>query len=211
MELTKDTPKEDVLTLSSECKKCGHCCSFSGCYVLPQETKGIAGALNMDEKELVSKYLEEATLYNTKLYKTHTIKSDLPYGECVFLNGKTCIIHEAKPLHCKVGSCKEHGESALDWFYLNHLVNPNDPESIRQWASRLEHKKTIPGGNLHELVQDKDRLEKILSYEILRKEQDWEEELGLKPLKEEILKANKLAAKEARKILKKKRYSEGTK
>ncbi len=53
---------------------------------------------------------------------------------------------------------------------LNYLVNPDDPESIRQWKMFLTQNNPIPGGSLKELVHDEEKLKKILSYEILKNE-----------------------------------------
>ena len=54
------------------------------------------------------------------------------------------------------------------WFTLNHFVNVDDPESIRQWAVYLKTHDTIQGGSLEELVPDKKLLKKILNYEIIK-------------------------------------------
>jgi len=51
---------------------------------------------------------------------------------------------------------------------LNYIVNSSDPEAIRLWAEYLKTHPTIPGGDLEELVPDKERLKKILNFEILR-------------------------------------------
>jgi hypothetical protein len=51
---------------------------------------------------------------------------------------------------------------------LNHFVKPDDPESVRQWSVYLKTQPTIGGGELKDLVKDKERLAKILSYEIFR-------------------------------------------
>jgi hypothetical protein len=45
------------------------------------------------------------------------------------------------------------------------LVNPTDPESVRQWASYLKAHPTIPGGELRDLVKDEKLLKDILSYQ----------------------------------------------
>jgi len=50
---------------------------------------------------------------------------------------------------------------------LNHFVNKDDAESIRQFASYLKTGgKTLEGAELKDLVTDKDKLKKILSFEI---------------------------------------------
>ena len=59
---------------------------------------------------------------------------------------------------------------ALLWFDLNYFMDAEDPQSIREWAIRLNLKPTIPGGNLHELVPDQEKLKKILHYHELKPE-----------------------------------------
>ena len=52
---------------------------------------------------------------------------------------------------------------------VKHAVDANDAESVRQYAQYLKSGgKTIPGAELENLVPDKERLRKILSYEILK-------------------------------------------
>ena len=51
---------------------------------------------------------------------------------------------------------------------LNHFVNKDDPESVRQYASYLKTGgKTLEGAGLNDLVPDKEKLRKILSLDIL--------------------------------------------
>lgn len=167
--ITTKTPLKDVLKLGKECDKCGHCCKYGSGFLVEDDAKKIADFLGISEKKLKGKYLEEGEKFNTKLLRPKTIKKDKPYGECVFYDGKQgCTIQEVKPLHCRIGSCTEHGDALSHWFTLKYFVNKNNPESIRQWATFLKTRSTIPGGELHNLVPDKKLLNKILSYEILR-------------------------------------------
>jgi len=167
--ITRLTPEDVVLKLGEKCSRDGKCCSFDAGIVLKHEVDGLAKKLNVTREEMINNFLEEVERFNTKHYKFKTIREKgKPYGKCIFLNGNDCSIHQHKPLHCRVGNCSEHGETLSIWFTLNHFVNPLDPESIRQWAVYLKTHPTIPGGNLEELVPDKDRLRKILSYEIFR-------------------------------------------
>ena len=114
--------------------------------------------------------MEEVEKFNTKLFRPKLLRSGgKPHGKCTFLIKNGCSVHVARPTMCKIGNCSEHGEELQLWFTLNHFVNPKDPESIRQFASYLESGgKTLPGGTLEELVPDKNKLRKILSYEIFR-------------------------------------------
>jgi hypothetical protein len=52
---------------------------------------------------------------------------------------------------------------------VNNVVDANDAESVRQYAQYIKSGgKTIPGAELGNLVPDKEKLRKILSYEILK-------------------------------------------
>ena len=163
MHISVKTPKKDILRLAKDCKTCGHCCKYSSGYLVDGDSKKIANFLQIGERELKKKFLEEGEKFNTKLLRPRLIKEkNMPYGECVFYDDKRgCTIQEVKPLHCKVGNCNEHGEAIHIWFTINHFVNKNDPESVRQWATYLKTHPTIPGGRLEELVPDKKILNKI--------------------------------------------------
>ena len=151
------------------CNGCSNGCNYSGGILADNDIEPLAKFLNISVEELKKKHLDEIERYNTKKYRTKFKKNDKGFGRCNFYKNNVCTIHPAKPLQCKVAtSCKEHGQDAIVWFHLNHFVNKNDPESIRQWAQYLKFNKTIPGGELKDLVKNKDKLKKILSYEILR-------------------------------------------
>jgi len=163
--ITKRTTKKKALELGKDCKKCGHCCSFGSGYVLNEGMDAMAKALNITKEQLKKDYLEGVEVFNTDIYKIKTKKQGKPYGKCIlFSKEKGCTIHESKPLHCRIGNCNKHGEELAEWFFLNYTVNKNDPESIRQWAARLKVKKTIRGGELEDLVPDKAKLIKILTF-----------------------------------------------
>ncbi len=165
--ITKHTSKEAVLNLAKDCKKCGNCCRHGSGFVLEEEIKQIADFLNISEERFKEKYLEEQILFNKKIHKFKT-KSNKPYGECVFLNKNLCKIHDVKPLNCRIASCNQYGEELNEWFIVNHLLNPEDPVAIREWASRLKSKPTISGAELNELIPDTDKLNRILNYKIVR-------------------------------------------
>jgi Fe-S-cluster containining protein len=167
--LTKATPKEYVLKLG-KCEQCGHCCKYGAGYVLQEDIKRISSFLGILEDAFKTAFLEETEHFNTKVHKMKTEKKKgKPYGSCVFFQeGNACMIHDAKPFHCRIGTCSEHGEQVSIWFMLNYLVNPNDPESVRQYSAYLKTHPTIPGGALHELVPDKEKLAQMLDYRKLR-------------------------------------------
>jgi Fe-S-cluster containining protein len=163
--ITRNTPKVFVEKLGKKCKSCGHCCSYGTGYLEPNDVTKIANHLNMREDDLKNNYLEEVEVFHTTLLRPKKLKK--PYGACVFLRGKKCSIHKVKPLHCKIANCSEHGDALHQWFMLNYAVNPEDPQSVREWAQFLEFKQPIPGGDLHDLVKSKSKLKKMLSYEMM--------------------------------------------
>ena len=172
MLISKQTPRRVVLEFGSmNCKekRCSNCCKYGSGYVLKEEIPKIAKFLSITPEELEKEYLEQAEKFNTKQWRFKTTKEEgKPYGPCVFLREPLgCIIHDAKPLHCRVGNCDAKGEELQKWFDLNHFVNPDDPESIRQYAVYLEFNEPLPGGRLEELVPNQRKLKKILNYEII--------------------------------------------
>lgn len=171
MIISKKTPKERVLELGKVCDMSNHCCSFTTGFLAEDDAKIIAEHLNISEEELKEKFLNEVTMFNTKVLRPKSLKTDKPHGPCVFLDKEIgCKIHEVKPLHCKLYTCQPHGFELTQWFYLNYLVNPKDPQSIREYAMFLQSNKPIPGGELKELVPDARERERILNYEVFRQE-----------------------------------------
>ena len=121
-------------------------------------------------EELKKKFLEEVDKFNTKKYRPRILRKDVPYGKCIFFDESNgCKIHAVKPLECRISmGCKPYGEQLSLWFMLNHFVNENDPESVRQFAAYLKSGgKTLEGAELENLVPDKRKLRKILSFETL--------------------------------------------
>ena len=120
---TKNMSKEKALKLATCPEQCGNCCLYGSGYVLDDEIKGLADAFKMNEKEFTAKYLEDS-LFRTKRFRIIR-QAGRPYGRCVFYEDK-CTIHNIKPLHCRIGSCNEHGEELSTWFKLNYLKEKED-------------------------------------------------------------------------------------
>ncbi len=184
-----NTPLTKVLTLVHDCKceKCEHGCKFGSGFMTEEDIKKMAAFLKITEEELKEKYLDEFEKFHTKRHKPKIKKKDMPYGQCIFFGEEGCKVHPAKPLECKIAmGCKEYGEDLITWFNLNYFVDPDDPQSVREWAIYLESGgNKIPGSELNDLIKDKKELKKILDYIKLGYEKDWEEELGIKDLMEE--------------------------
>jgi Fe-S-cluster containining protein len=171
--ITKNTPLKEVLKLAAPCRcnACNHGCKFGSGSLVGDDAKNIAKFLDISEEELKKGFLEEVELFNKKLLRPKLIRENKPYGRCVFYDEqKGCTIHPVKPLECKTSiNCKDYGEELSVWFMVNHVVNSDDPESIRQYAQYLKSGgKVIPGAELENLIPGKERLNKIFSYEILK-------------------------------------------
>ncbi len=177
MIISKKTPKQVVLKLGQECGEgCNnqsHCCKHGTGFLAEDDAQKISKHLGITEQELKDRFLQEKMMFNTPALKPKTPKTHKPYGPCIFLDEKNgCTIHEVKPLQCKISSCKDYGYDLLHWFYLNYLVNPNDPKSVREYAEFIKFNEPIPGGRLEELVPDKQRLSKIMSYELFKEAEE---------------------------------------
>ncbi len=169
----KNTPLKEVLKLAAPCRcdSCNHGCKFGSGSLAGDDSEKIAAFLNISEEELKKGFLEETELFNKKVLKPKVLrKEEKPYGRCMFFDDeKGCTIHEVKPLECKTSmQCRDYGEELSVWFMVNHVVDANDAESLRHYAQYIRSGgKLIPGASLEELVPDKERLRKILNYEIL--------------------------------------------
>jgi len=169
--LEKNTALTDVLNLAHPCK-CNACsvgCRHGSGALEDKDIPKIAKLLGVTEEELKKEFLEEIEKFNTKKYRPKILRKDKPYGKCIFYDEKIgCKVHAAKPLECKASmGCKDYGEQISIWFMLNYFVDANDAESVRQYASYLKSGgKTLGGGKLEEIVPDKEKLRKILSFEI---------------------------------------------
>ena len=170
--LTKSTPVEEVLKLSNPCK-CESCtvgCRHGSGFLVKEDIPRIAKFMGITEEVLKKDFLEEVEKFNTKKYRPKILRKNKPYGKCIFFDDEIgCKVHEVKPLECKISmGCKDFGENLSLWFMLNHFVNKDDAESVRQYASYLKTSgKTLRGAELKDLVPDKEKLKKILSLEIL--------------------------------------------
>ena len=172
--ISKSTTLREVLKLAApcQCSACNHGCKFGSGSLVEGDAKQIAEFLKISEEDLKKDFLEEAELFNKKVFRPRLLRQKGKiHGRCVFYSDKKgCTIHKVKPLECKTSiQCKDYGEDLSIWFMVNHIVDTNDPESKRQYAQYLKAGgKIIPGASLEELVPDKEKLRKILSYEILK-------------------------------------------
>ena len=171
--ITINTPLKDILKLvhDCKCKACESGCRFGSGVLINGEEKKIAEFLNISEEELKKKYLEETEEFNKKFLRPKIRRGEKPYGPCIFFDKKKkCLIHKVKPMQCNLSmSCKSYGEDLMLWFMLNYIIDKDDPESVRQFASYINSGgKTLEHGQLKDFIPDKEKLNKILSFETLR-------------------------------------------
>ncbi len=170
-DITKDTSLQEIKKLSPPCRcvACSHPCTFGSGFLINEDHPRLASFLNVSEQELNERYLEPEEKFNTTLWRPKIKKNPYGYGQCIFYDAvRGCTIHEAKPTHCSVATgCKEYGEDINIWFHVNYFLDPDDPESIRQFATYLTSGgKTIPGASLGDLAPDA-LIDDIRSYKIL--------------------------------------------
>ena len=171
--ISTSTPKSVMLELGARCERCGHCCKYGSGYVLEEEIPAIAGFLKIEPQKFKGEYLTELNELNTRVWKLNQIKNGRPFGPCIFYKeGAGCLIHEVKPLYCRIASCSDREGDALQWFRFNMLLDREDPEALRQWNQVMLHtQKKIVGASIEEIIPDPELRFKILSYEIMTKEE----------------------------------------
>jgi len=152
MDITKDTPQDEILKISTKCDMRGHCCSMGVGFVKEDEIERLANHFKLSIEEFKTKYLEENIIFNKLVYKLKQNKGEKPFGPCVFLEENKCAIHAVKPLHCRVGNCNKDGVELTEWYYANHLVDFFDPQAVREWQTRIELKPTIKGATPKEVI-----------------------------------------------------------
>jgi Fe-S-cluster containining protein len=148
--ISAKTKDEEALSLSSCPNKCGHCCQYGSGYVLLDEIKNLAMNFKITEEEFKSKYLMPSLYKKAMKFKIKK-KEGKPYGSCIFYEG-TCTIHGIKPLHCRIGTCNEHGQDLSTWFMINHLIDPNDENEVMEYITFLKFGNNIPGCEVENIV-----------------------------------------------------------
>ena len=171
--IKKSTPLKVIRKLAPPCRcdACSHGCTMGSGMLAEGDAKKLAASLNITEKELREKHLEEVELFNRKMLRPKIMRNNKPYGRCTFYDAKKgCTVHKAKPLQCKVSmGCKEYSSDLTAWFMLNHVLNKHDPEALRQYAQYIKSGgQVIPEGKMEDIVPDKKLREKIINYEILK-------------------------------------------
>jgi Fe-S-cluster containining protein len=171
--ITRHTPQKEVIQAGNchrDCPSCQHLCKVGSGFLADSDFAPLAKHLGVSEEKLKQDYLESVELYNKTLWRPKLLREGKPYGQCVFYNEQEkCTVHVVKPLQCRTSSCKPGSEQLTDWFLLNHAIDATDPVAVREWASTMQVRDTIPGGKLRELITDKEMLKKIMSYELVRK------------------------------------------
>ena len=153
MKITLATTSEEIINLTSECNKCGHCCSFGSGYLIEEDFETLAKHLDIDVETLKKDYLEEVTILTKILHKPKLIhKESKFFGSCIFLKDGICDIHSVKPFYCKLGSgCKNEADLIWQWFLHHHVIG-DSKSAIDEYDKLLlfykdEGKPVISKGN----------------------------------------------------------------
>ncbi len=170
MKITKETPLQTLLELTPACRchACSNSCRLGSGVLAPGDLEKIAAFLKEKPAAVRKKYFEEVTVYNKKVLRPKLLRNGKPFGKCVFFDEKKgCTVHPVKPLECKLAmGCKPYGEESIQWFFLNYVVDPEDSQSIREYAQHLQYTTALPGGKLTDLIKDKKELKKMLDGEM---------------------------------------------
>lgn len=180
------TSKEKVLSLGHPCRcpKCENPCKFGSGALAKGDLKRLAKFLGLSEKQTKKKYLEEIKKFNTTLLRPKILRqNDKPYGKCIFYEPEIgCKVHKAKPTECKVAmGCKDYGKELITWFHLRNYLNPDDPESLREYKIYVESGgHVLEGAELEKFKVDE-------KYDDVKKnrKKDWDEVLGIKEIMNE--------------------------
>lgn len=171
-DIRRDTPQQDIIKLTKPCActTCQHGCTMGSGVLGNGDVEKIAAFLDITVAELKENHLEEIEKFNTTQLRPKIIREGKPYGTCTFFKAGTCTVHSVKPLECKIAMpCEPYGDQLIAWFDINHFLNPNDPESVRQYAAHLTvGGLLLPGATVEEVVPDAEQRRKILSYEVLK-------------------------------------------
>ena len=170
--ITRDTSAEKILMLTEpcSCNACQHGCTMGSGVLGAGDAEEIAAFLGITVAELTEQHLEEIEKFNTKHLRPKIEREGKQYGKCTFFQEGKCRVHAVKPFECKVAMpCKPYGDQLIAWFDVTHFLNPNDPESVRQYAAHLAvGGLLLPGATIEEVVPDAEQRRKILSYEVLK-------------------------------------------
>ena len=125
-------------------------------------------ALKKSEQELKEQYLEPLKRFNTTRWRPKLLRENgMPYGKCIFLKEKGCIIHDVKPLQCRTYSRPSGlGVELNAYFAVKYFLDIGDPQSVREYAQYIESGGyVLEGAHLNDLIPDKEKLKKILEHE----------------------------------------------
>jgi uncharacterized protein len=120
--------------LRFECTGCGRCCTHGDGYVWTSEEEivALAAHLGMTLDDFGRRYLRRVG--------SRYALVDGPGGECVFLDGKSCSIYEARPAQCR----------AFPWW----PANLESPEAWTEAASTCEGISDVAPVVVAEVIDD---------------------------------------------------------
>lgn len=79
-----------------ECQRCANCCRWPGFVKIDEaDIAALAAFLGVTEEEFIQKFTR------LRQYRDGLALTDKPNGECVFLDGRECLVQAAKPRQCR--------------------------------------------------------------------------------------------------------------
>lgn len=124
--------EQEILKLGSTCSQSNHCCRYGSGFVLDNDMDKLSAFLHTDRETLKQHCLEPVEAFGKDLLRTKLIRtSENPYGTCLFFHAeKGCTVHEAKPLHCRIGNCSEQGQTLSQWYFDHYVIDRFNSESL---------------------------------------------------------------------------------
>ncbi|MHA3773870.1 YkgJ family cysteine cluster protein [Verrucomicrobiota bacterium sgz303538] len=78
-----------------QCQRCTNCCRWPGLVrITDADISAMARLLEMSEHDFIQRYTR------VRPYRDGLALIDKPNGECVFLEGRDCVVQAAKPEQC---------------------------------------------------------------------------------------------------------------
>ncbi len=154
----------NLQSFNFECTACGRCCTWGGWLCLyPEDVRRAAGFLKIGLDEFVRTYTRHITVEYRGPFETSVV----PYlalnvddGRCVFLDGKLCRIHEAKPEFCRATP-----------LVAEFLLEPDGWNRLHEGCEGMGRGAVVTRPEIDEALERQASMD--MDYEELLAENDW--------------------------------------
>jgi len=138
-------------TFSFTCKACGKCCRNRKDIVLtPYDVFRIAGYLGRTAEEIITRYCQvyEGHDSHFPVVWLHPVP---PNDTCPFLRNRKCLVHEAKPVLCRVYPLARINQgTGSSRYYFNGYSCNHDPKqvTVREWIQDVASEDSERAGRI---------------------------------------------------------------